>query len=59
MPGIEAKVMYHKLHIVKNFKPMKQKPRRTASKNAKSMEEEVQKSLKAGAQVVVKKNNEK
>ena len=47
MPGIDAEVMCHKLHIDKNFKPVKQKPRRAAPKKAKAVEEEVQKLLKA------------
>lgn len=43
MPGIEAKVLCHKLHVDKNFKHVKQKPRRMALEKAKSVEEEVQK----------------
>ena len=49
MPGIDAEVMCHKLHIDKGFKPVKQKPRRAAPEKAKAVEEEVQKLLKAGA----------
>ena len=71
MPAIDAEVMCHKLHIYKNFKPIKQKLRRTAPEKAKAIEEEVQKLLKAGAireaqfpnwisnPVVVKKENGK
>ena len=71
MPGIDAEVMCYKLHINKNFNPVKQNPRRPAPEKAKAVEEEVQKLLKAGAireaefpdwisnPVVVKKKNEK
>ena len=71
MPGIDAEVMCHKLHIDKDFKPVKHKPRRAAPDKAKAVEEEVQKLLKAGAireadfpdwvsnPVVVKKKNGK
>lgn len=48
IPGIEAEVMCHKLHIIKSFKPVKQKSRRTSPEKAKVVEEEVQKLLKAG-----------
>ena len=30
MPGVDAEAMCHKLHINKNYKPVKQKPRRVA-----------------------------
>ena len=63
--------MCHKLHIDKNFKPVKQKPMRATPEKAKAVEEEVQKLLKAGPireaefpdwisnSVVVKKKNRK
>ena len=47
MPGINAEVMCHRLHIDKGFKPVKQKPRKAAPKKAKAVEEKVQKLLKA------------
>ena len=49
MPGIDAEVMCHRLHIDKNFKPIKQKSRRAAPEKAKVVEKEVQKLLKVGA----------
>ena len=49
MSGIDAEVMCHKLHIDKNFKPIKQKPRRMTIEKANAVEEEVHKLLKAGA----------
>ena len=49
MSGIDAKVMCHRLHIDKNFKPIKQKPRRITLEKEKVVEEEVQKLLKARA----------
>lgn len=49
MLGIEAEVMCHKLHINKNFKLVKQKPRRTVPEKAKAAEEEIKKLLEAGA----------
>ena len=47
MSGIDAKVMCHRLHIDKNFKPVKQKPRRGALEKARAIEEEVHKLFKA------------
>ena len=41
MPGIDAKVICHQLHIDKSFKPIKQKSRRAAPDKAKAVEEEV------------------
>lgn len=41
MPGIDAKVMSHRLRIDKNFKPIKQKPKRTTPEKAKAVEEDV------------------
>ena len=38
MPGIDAEVICHKLHIDKGFKPVKQKPRRAAPEKAKAVE---------------------
>ena len=38
MPGIDAEVICHKLHIDKGFKPVKQKSRRAAPKKAKTVE---------------------
>jgi hypothetical protein len=70
-PGLDADVVYHKLHINKALTPTKQKPRRMAPEKAKAVEEEVQKLLEAGAireaqfpywisnPVVVKKSNSK
>lgn len=49
MPGIEAEVMCHKLHINKSFKPVKQKPKRTTPEKARVVEKEVHRLLKAGA----------
>lgn len=48
MPGIPAEVRCHKLHISLSFKPVKQKPRRSAPKKDKAVKEEVQKLLLAG-----------
>lgn len=48
-PDIDARVMCHRLHIDKNFKPIKQKPRRSALEKARVVKEEVHKLLKAGA----------
>lgn len=41
MPGIDDKVMCHKLYISPNFKPIKQKPRRSTPKKARAIKEEV------------------
>lgn len=49
MSGINVEVMCHRLHIDKNFKPIKHKPRRVAPEKARAIKEEVQKLLKAGA----------
>lgn len=49
MTGIDADVMCHKLHIDKNFKPIKQKPRKVAPEKERAVEEEVHKLLKVGA----------
>lgn len=49
MPEIPLGLMYHKLHISSNYKPVKHKPCRLALEKAKVMEEKVQKLLTAGA----------
>lgn len=49
MPGIDSKVMWHKLHIDPTTKMIKQKLRRASPQKAKSVEEEVHKLLKLGA----------
>lgn len=71
MPGIDAEVMCHRLHIDKKFNPIKQKLRRATPEKARAIEEEVHKFLKVGAireaefpkwisnLVVVKKKNGK
>lgn len=45
MPDIDAEVMYHKSYIDKNYKPIKQKPKRVASQKPKVIKEEVHKLL--------------
>ena len=42
MVGIAAEVMCNKLHSSPGYKPVKQKPRRAASKKARVVEEDVQ-----------------
>ena len=49
MPSINSTVMCHKLHIDPTTKLIKQKPRRASPEKATTVEEEVQKLLKAGA----------
>lgn len=41
MPAIDAEMMCLRYHIDKNFKPVKQKPRKATPKKATTMEEEV------------------
>ena len=41
MPRIPIDVMCHKLHISPSYKPVKQKPRRSAPEEAKAIEEEI------------------
>ena len=48
MPGIDAEVMCHRIHIDKGFRSVKQKIRRTTPEKAIAVEEEVHKLLKSG-----------
>lgn len=62
--------MCHKLHIDKNYKLVKQKPKRAAPEKARAIEEEIHKLIEAGVisdakfpewisnPVVINKNNE-
>lgn len=49
MLGMDAEVMCHRLHIDTSFKPIKQKPRRSAPEKADAIKEEIQMLLKVGA----------
>lgn len=49
MPCIDSEVMFYMRHINPTTKPIKQKPRRASPEKAKTIEDEVQKLLKARA----------
>ncbi|KAL1190826.1 hypothetical protein V5N11_034338 [Cardamine amara subsp. amara] len=49
MPGIDHAIISHELHIYQSFKPIKQKRTKLGPDRAKSVNDEVDRLLKAGS----------
>ena len=48
MPGIDLEIIYHKLSIKADVKPVKQKPRRMNEEKSRAISDEVDRLLQAG-----------